>query len=57
MPYLEFLALLLADDDFGRQLAELGDEIVHENHSDVLVGYLRLVDQETSGFAFLRRGI
>ena len=39
MPYLEFLALLLADDDFGRQLAELGDEIVHENHSDVLVGY------------------
>jgi len=57
MPYLEFLALLLADDDFGRQLAELGDEIVHENHSDVLVGYLRLVNQETSGFAFLRRGI
>jgi len=46
MPYLEFLALLLADDDFGRQLAELGDEVVHANHSDVLGGYLRLANQE-----------
>jgi hypothetical protein len=58
---LEFLALLLAED-FGRQKAELGDEVVDAKHSvpidraaDVpcLVDpmYLRLDNEEISGEA------
>lgn len=55
---LEFLALLLAED-FGRQKAELGDEVVDVKHSVPInlaavprgsnVCYLRLGDEEVSG--------